>query len=55
MYMKRNIKIICITPLEMVKNIGGVFIMLNVMLCYNFLLLKYKLNLYWETKYYLFF
>ena len=31
MYMKRNIKIICITPLEMVKNIGGVFIMLNVM------------------------
>ena len=45
MYMKRNIKIICITPLEMVKNIGGVFIMLNVMLCYNFLLLKYNLNL----------
>ena len=27
--MKRNIKIIFITLLEMVKNIGGVFIMLN--------------------------
>ena len=37
MYMKRNIKIICITPLEMVKNIGGVFIMLNVMLCFTFI------------------
>ena len=45
MYMKRNIKIICITPLEMVKNIGGVFIMLNVMLCYNFFLLNYNLHL----------
>ena len=43
--MKRNIKIIFITLLEMVKNIGGVFIMLNVMLCYNFLLLNYNLNL----------
>ena len=45
MYMKRNIKIICITPLEMVKNIGGVFIKLNVVLCYNFLLIKNKLKL----------
>ena len=33
--MKRNIKIIFITLLEMVKNLGGVFIMLNVMLCYT--------------------
>lgn len=39
--MKRNIKIIFITLLEMVKNIGGVFIMLNVMLCYTFFLLNY--------------
>lgn len=31
--MKRNIKMIFITLLEMVKNLGGVFIMLNVMLC----------------------
>ena len=43
--MKRNIKIIFITLLEMVKNLGGVFIMLNVMLCYTFLLIKYNLHL----------
>ncbi len=40
--MKRNIKIIFITLLEMVKNLGGVFIMLNVMLCYTFFLLNYN-------------
>ena len=33
--MKRNIKIIFITLLEMVKNLGGVFIMLNVCLLYT--------------------
>ena len=43
--MKRNIKIIFITLLEMVKNLGGVFIMLNVMLFYNFFLLIYNLHL----------
>ena len=48
--MKRNIKIIFITLLEMVKNIGGVFIMLNVMLCYTFFLLNYNLHLYSHTK-----
>ena len=45
MYIKRNIKIICITPLEMVKNIRGVFIMLSEMLCYTFFLLNYNLHL----------
>ena len=43
--MKRNIKIIFITLLEMVKNIGGVFILLNVMLFYTFFLLNYNLHL----------
>lgn len=43
--MKRNIKIIFITLLEMVKNLGGVFIMLNVMLYYTFFLLNYNLHL----------
>ena len=43
--MKRNIKIIFITLLEMVKNLGGVFIILIVMLCYTFFLLNYNLHL----------
>lgn len=52
--MKRNIKIIFITLLEMVKNLGGVFIIVYLMLCYNFLLIKYNLHFYWEPYYYLF-
>lgn len=43
--MKRNIKIIFITLLEMVKNLGGVFIMLNVIVVLYFFLLNYNLHL----------